>query len=439
MFLFGMMVSSAFAKSNGNFENKTNEKSSQDINAKFNDIDEAQWASKHVMKMKAENIINGYEDGSFKPNKPVTRAEAVVLTLKAAGLQNEIDSVVVDSTVLTFKDAKNIPAWAQKAVALAVKKGFLENDPKVNFQPNKAASREWVVKLVAKSLGLQPVNINLPFSDADKISADTVGYVAAVVYKQLVSGFPDGSFQPNKPVTRAEFAVMLGLTTEEMPIPGKIKSKVVGTVVAISTQGSVTSGVYAQVYQGSITLNTENDEDDNAQNITVTYPVAKDVLIYIDDKAAALKDIIIGSKVKMVLNQQGLAVYLEVAPIQIKGVVEAVYSDKLTINQNGLEEDAQLPNITTSTTYTVANDIAITLNGKTAALTALMPKDVVKLTLNSEQKVISIKASRFNEDSDELKDDEKDEHDKDKYQHDKKNKHHDNDEIEQHDDAENNQ
>jgi len=92
----------------------------------FKDLDEAKWAVKNILKMNAEDIIMGYNDGSFRPNKPVTHAEAVVLTIRAAGLQSEIESQVADAVYLPFKDAKSIPGWAQKAVAVAVEKGYLQ-------------------------------------------------------------------------------------------------------------------------------------------------------------------------------------------------------------------------------------------------------------------------------------------------------------------------
>ncbi len=417
IFMLGIMMPVAYANKTRNIDLKVNADNSVQVTMKFKDIDEAKWALKSIMKMKAENIICGYEDGSFRPNKPVSKAEAVVLAMRAAGLQNEIDQMVVDSSLLVFKDAENIPLWAQKAIALALKKGYIETDLSGNFQPNKAASREWVVKLVAKVLGLKPVSINLPFNDANKISADSLGYVAAVAYKQLISGYPDGSFRPYKPVTRAEIAVMLGLSIKELPIPGQFKNKAEGIVVSVLAQNQVNSAVYSQVYQGTITLKLNHDDDEednlnnNALNTVVTYPVASAALIYINDNSAFLKDIAPGSKAEIVLDQQGVAQYIEVEPVTVNGVVAAVYNDKITIDENGWEKEHKYStNIPKLTTYAVAKDAVIKLNGKAIALTALQAKYVVKLTLNADQKVTIIKASRYQQDTDE---DDKDDDDKD--------------------------
>ncbi len=399
VFILSITATAAFAKKTQSQINiNVSDNGSVQVTMTFKDMHEAQWALKHILKMKAKNIIMGYEDGSFKPNKPVTRAEAVVLTMRAAGLQTEIDNTVANSVYLPFKDFKSIPLWSQKAVALAVQKGYLGPETSGNFQPNKAASREWVVKLVAKALNLQPMNTQLLFKDADKIAADTVGYVAAAVYNQLISGFPNGNFHPNKPITRAEIAVMLGLSTDEIPIPGKIKCKLEGTVVSVSTQ--VYAEVYSEVYsQGTITLKIDDDGKDPA--FQITYPVSQKALIYIDDKAAALGDISVGAKAEAVVKN-GMIIYLEVKSVTVKGVVQSVVPGEKKITINEIRCKKHQPAETAS--YTVTDNAVININGVAADLTKLLPGDIVKLTLNAEGKVTFIKATRFFKYIDILKD-----------------------------------
>lgn len=409
VFLFGI-PSGVLAKPTGlNIDVKVNDNGS--VTMTFNDADQAKWALQQILKMKAENIISGFEDGSFRPNKTVTRAQAVVLTMRAAGLQTEIENIVADSVYLPFKDAKSIPVYAKKAVALAVQKGYLGADGSGSFQAEKAASREWVVVLIAKSMGLKPMDIDLPFTDADKISSDAAGYVAVVVYNHSISGLPDGSFQPQKPVTRAEIAVMLGLAADEVKIPGKIKSKVEGTVKSVSTS------VYSDVYsQGTITLTVNGDKDDEVDEDVarvVTLQVAKNAQIYIGDKTAAIGDIAVGSKAEIAVNKNGLAVYIEIKPITVKGVVQSVYAGEksLTIIQRTGEEKMGNKQLTT---YQVADSVNIVVNGVKVELAQLLPDDVVKLNFNADGKVTSIKASRFTKIKDKIKDKMKNKEDEEK-------------------------
>lgn len=50
---------------------------------KFKDVPDTHWAAKAIEELSEEGIINGYEDGSFKPEQPVTRAEAAVMISRA--------------------------------------------------------------------------------------------------------------------------------------------------------------------------------------------------------------------------------------------------------------------------------------------------------------------------------------------------------------------
>ena len=45
----------------------------------FIDVPETHWAYKAIMELAEMGLINGYEDGSFQPNKPVTRAEVATI------------------------------------------------------------------------------------------------------------------------------------------------------------------------------------------------------------------------------------------------------------------------------------------------------------------------------------------------------------------------
>ncbi|PKM81892.1 MAG: hypothetical protein CVU89_07685 [Firmicutes bacterium HGW-Firmicutes-14] len=115
-------------------------------------------------------------------------------------------------------------------------------------------------------------NSALPFKDADKVNEDAAGYIAIAVENHIINGFPDGTFQPNKPVTRAQMAVMLGLSTDELGIPGELKNKIAGIVLEVTTEPvTVADDVYGQ---GTITLDFGDEDKDG-----VKYPVAEDALI----------------------------------------------------------------------------------------------------------------------------------------------------------------
>jgi VCBS repeat-containing protein len=99
--------------------------------------------------------------------------------------------------------------------------------------------------LLVKAMNLEEeaktkMNVQLPFKDAKQIPAGAVGYVAVAVEKGLVSGYTDASFRPNKPVTRAELAALLGRMDDQKPEEEQDGA-------AIGIKGTVTTSVYSNI------------------------------------------------------------------------------------------------------------------------------------------------------------------------------------------------
>lgn len=364
-FLVGSIASSASALSG-------------QITIRFNDISEAKWAIKQISKMACKNVVKGYAGGYFKPNKPVTHAEAVVLAMKAAGYGDDIKETVEQSVYLPYNDAKSIPAWAKPAITLAESKGFIPSETSVNFQPNKPASREWVTELIVNAYGYkdkakEKTDVELPFTDVSAIAPDAIGYIAIALEENIISGMPNGSFQPNKPVTRAEIAVMLGLADSEISIPVQKHTKCRGIISDIDIDNS------SDGYQGTVTIKNDNDEK--------TYQVDKNAQIYLNDKLATLEDLTVGSKADLVLDSNNVVVFIEVEPTTVRGILKRIDGNKIVVNAvyNGRN--------TSSVEYIVNNGAKIVLNGKITTLNNLKPGALLKITLSADKSVETVKAT----------------------------------------------
>lgn len=88
------------------------------------------------------NIVKGYEDGSFKPNNPITRAEF-------ATMASQFDKLSGGS--LNFTDV-NTSHWAYSYIASAYNKGWISGYPDGSFKPEKSISREEVVSITNRML-----------------------------------------------------------------------------------------------------------------------------------------------------------------------------------------------------------------------------------------------------------------------------------------------
>lgn len=273
----------------------------------FNDIQEAEWAAAYIAKMKAKNVFQGFEDGTFRPNQPVTRAEAIVTAVRLLGLENEAKAKSPD-TKLHFRDAalidKKFP-WAKGYIIVALENGLFDASEDT-VQPDKPASRIWVASLLVKSLGLKEEALRemtkIPnFTDADQIPAGSIGYVNVAVEKRVVSGYPDGTFQPNKNVTRAEMAALLDRTGDGLlenagavKVSGIVKHIQFNSVTGgIYSSDTVTDSVYGSV-DGEITISTDGQD-------SLTYGISSELLVEYRDKFIRADQLAVNDYVHLVV------------------------------------------------------------------------------------------------------------------------------------------
>ncbi|WP_158560769.1 NEAT domain-containing protein [Paenibacillus contaminans] len=104
------------------------------------------YAAAAVKQVRAAGLMSGYDDGAFRPNASLNRAELAVIIAKAKGLK------VTDGAVPSFSDAGSIPVWAQPSVAAAVEAGLISGRSEHTFAPADIATRAEIVTLVIKLL-----------------------------------------------------------------------------------------------------------------------------------------------------------------------------------------------------------------------------------------------------------------------------------------------
>jgi len=102
--------------------------SDRGANANFSDIADGAWYAGVAAKATEYGIVRGYEDGTFRPNKTITRAEAFVIAanaMKLAGLDTDMSAADQADTLSAFSDGGRVGAWAAPAAAAAVKRGLV--------------------------------------------------------------------------------------------------------------------------------------------------------------------------------------------------------------------------------------------------------------------------------------------------------------------------
>ncbi|MCI1773900.1 MAG: 5'-nucleotidase C-terminal domain-containing protein [Paenibacillus lautus] len=104
----------------------------------FQDVASSDWYAGAIQAAVDADIIDGYTDGTFKPNRTITREEMAVMAYNAleyAGYNP------VDAAKVHFADASSIGAWSQVAVYELAELDILNGDPKQRFHPKSNATR----------------------------------------------------------------------------------------------------------------------------------------------------------------------------------------------------------------------------------------------------------------------------------------------------------
>ncbi len=164
----------------------------------FIDIDQ-HWAYGAIVTAYQKHWINGYGDQTFRPNQPLTRAEAVVLL-------DRVYKWEYTRNILNFTDLSS-NHWAYESIKKASAKNLVTGYKDQTFRPNQALTRAEMAALVARVKGIEYNNsIIFPYQDV-KIEDWYYPYIAALFEKGLIS--KDTSFRPNQLATRAEFVYLL--------------------------------------------------------------------------------------------------------------------------------------------------------------------------------------------------------------------------------------
>lgn len=206
--------------------------------ALFSDVQNGFWAEKHIYKLAAEGIILG-DAGKFRPGDSVTQQEAITMAIRFMNLDSQLSSGSDAPADL------KVGNYFKPYLELALSKKLIDKNEEIAATKEgeawgeKKASREWVAKILVRSLGKDAeakasASMSTGFADQSSISANARGYVNVAVQLNLTKGVEGNRFDPLGKVTRAQMATFL------------------------SRGGEYVNPGYANVYEGIVTELTDN-------------------------------------------------------------------------------------------------------------------------------------------------------------------------------------
>jgi S-layer homology domain len=223
----------------------------------FPDVPANYWAQPFIQRLAQRNILAGYPDGTFQPERAVQRDELAAIIRKAFN-QPPVRQIQSGSV---FRDVSE-GYWAEPPIESAYEQGFMTADSRNNFRPNQPVSKVDVIRALNKGLDLtsntpatagakrpmflpmaftslmQPLLIsranaapatttpqtakpdpsasqivNNYYTDANRIPPSAVNEVAAATKQNIVVNYPNPKvLNPRKVATRAEIAALIHQT-----------------------------------------------------------------------------------------------------------------------------------------------------------------------------------------------------------------------------------
>lgn len=151
-------------------------------------------------------FINGYDDGEFKPNKPMTRAEfAKIIATISDNFEN--DSSKYSSLVSKYKDVRD-NYWNTPYIGYVISENIMNGYPDGTFCPDANITRAEVCTVLSRLFNPQDKGVSNKFEEEIKDEWYTES-VTKMITAGLINGYDDGTFGANRNITRAELVALV--------------------------------------------------------------------------------------------------------------------------------------------------------------------------------------------------------------------------------------
>lgn len=342
----------------------------------FSDMEEERlsWAKDAVEEMSDAGIIKGYEDGTFKPDKSVTKEEAMVLIARICGFTEKSSDAYIEIANAVCADMlKDYSTQYENEVSYIIYRGLVSSDELSSyFSDGNAATalkRYEAAVLLSKLVDYnctisEKSKYDLTFLDAGSIPSSAKAYVEYAVKNELMNGMGDNMFQPDGEVTRAQMATLLYRAMNQLKF-------------------EYVTGIFAEYDEDA-----SNIKIVDSNNVTKKYTANNHTPVMYNGAEADLSDIAAGDEIRITVTGN-TAAFAEAISADMNDTVEGIFvkTSKLTdstvvIIQDPLTED--------ETQYAVSDSVVVKRNGKSSTLTSLEKGDNLKITLkNGKASVLS--------------------------------------------------
>ncbi len=337
------------------------------------------WAAEQIAEMTDLGIIKGYTDGTFKPDRAISKIEALILFSRVAGYSDKSYAQIADFAyekyqyLLEEADLDNYDSF-KKEISFLLYKGVISEDDIIEYLEDEQYLEDFprkdAAKFLANLMDGEIVKTNadeLEFSDNNKIDDDDAGYIAYVVENGFMNGVEkdDGTivFDAEGGMSRAQVCVLLYRIMDKLQM-----SFEAGKVFKVDTEGG--------------TIEFENEDGDDK-----SYIIPDDAKIIIDGAIGKLEEILENSEI--LVTRHGKSIYsIEVLNPEsnktVKGTVEGVVARDNYARVTVLVEETG-----EKVSYYGTEDFKVTTDGVADDMKSLKVDDYVVIKLLGT-KIVSI-------------------------------------------------
>lgn len=289
--------------------------------ASFSDLD-GHWAQSDVEYLAGEGIIQGYNDGTFKPDAVMSAVEALLFCARVTGLE-EADKEAVTAHwagVLSEILPESMQSWAMEELAICLETGILSQEELETMAEKdlllKSMERQDVARCLVRAIQMDPMTqklgeVTLTYEDEDQIDDELRPYVYVLDTYGIVKGNDKNQFMPTGGVTRGEMSTLLRRSLDFMEERGVVVE------LPAYTDYDWTGGVITAVEEGKEGAVVLTLEDELLGDETVSVPTS--AVIYDNNMASSASALRTGVYVRVNFDGSG-----KVSTVRVGGALTTV-------------------------------------------------------------------------------------------------------------------
>lgn len=198
-----------------NGEKTANENSIYQLNPGKNEITVENRITLEINKH--ANYVNGYEDGTFRPQNNMTKAEAVTLLARLL-----VDDSYIKGHVTSDYEDVSEGSWYESYIGFFEKLGFLDlisEDYGLKFSPDRNITRGEFTQLIYEVSSYATNSASSKLRSFSDVSSNNpyAGAINYAVSQNIITGYEDNTFKPDNSITRAEVVTMVNRMLGRIP------------------------------------------------------------------------------------------------------------------------------------------------------------------------------------------------------------------------------